>query len=256
MQCSDSGVRLCKIKKIWSNGMYYWNQDNFEGLKQIGEKYRNIKGYEGFANYCIFKEKGIKKEALKAAEDFISIVKNKSVGEQRDIAKELISLSYFNEHIHQLIPYTLQQFLVSVLKDWSNEELNDATPHRWLGYVSNNLDCYEKALEIDSKDEISIVALINASLNSVDYQTHHLSESRFIGSLENAINSLDKAEKLIEVLNPSQLQQRLLQDYQYFRNLINSWAEYKKKQQSLSFPEWSKSKGENYNFWNIFYYDK
>jgi len=44
--------------------MYYWNQNNFEALKEVGEKYLSKEGYEAFANYCLLKEKGLKKSAL------------------------------------------------------------------------------------------------------------------------------------------------------------------------------------------------
>jgi hypothetical protein len=43
--------------------MFYWNKSNFEGLKAAGKQYASKTGYEDFANYCLFKEKGLKKQA-------------------------------------------------------------------------------------------------------------------------------------------------------------------------------------------------
>ncbi len=236
--------------------MYYWNQKNFKGLKDIGEKYCNIYGYEAFANYCFLKEKGLKKEALQAVNAFVLSTKCKSIEEQRNIANEIISLSYHNRDIHQLISHPLMQFLLGVFKNWVEEVNEDATPYRWLGYISNDLVYYEKALEINSTDDISIIMLAKASLNYIDYQTHHLSETRFIGKLDDARYSLEKADKLINRLSQGEVKVRLLEEYHYYLNLVNRWTEYNQEQSTLSFPEWCKAKGVHFNFLSIIYYNK
>ncbi len=244
------------LKDLGRIAMYYWNRDNFKGLKDIGEKYCNIYGYEAFASYCFLKEKGLKKEALKAINEFISSTKCMSIEEQRRIADEIISLSYHNKDIHQLISHPLMQFLLEVFKNWAEEVSEDVIPYRWLGYISNDLENYEKALEINPTDEISIIMLVQASLSHIDYQTHHLSETRFIGKIEDARNSLEKADELINKLQPGQLKDKMLDEYRYFLSLINRWEEYKQEQRTLSFTEWCKSKGEHFKFWSIVYYNK
>ena len=149
--------------------MYYWNEDNFKGLKEIGEKYSTKLGYEAFSNYCLLKEKGLRKQAHIAIEDFISLTQSKSIGEQREIAKELVSLSYYNKDIHQLIPQQLHQFLITILKEWAEKETDNVIPHRWLGYLCRDLDSYEKAIKISPIDEISIIELAKYRLNDVDF---------------------------------------------------------------------------------------
>ncbi|SNS85299.1 hypothetical protein SAMN05446037_102418 [Anaerovirgula multivorans] len=236
--------------------MYYWNKDNFQGLKDIGEKYSNISGYESFAKYCLLKEKGIKKQALKAIEEFILLTKNKSIDEQREIARELVSLSYYNTDIHQLLAHPLHQFLIKVLKDWAETKVTDVVPYRWLGYMCRDLISYEKALEINPTDEISIVELAKAELNYIDFQTHHLCETRFIGEIDDARNCLERVSKLIDKLKPGQLKDNMFEGYNYYKKLIDSWKEYKKKQRELSFPEWCESKEKTFKFWGIVYYNK
>lgn len=236
--------------------MYYWNQDNFKGLKDIAERYSAKNDYEAFANYCFLKEKGLRKQAHIAIEDFISLTKRKSIEEQREIARELVSLSYFNKDVHQLIPHQLHQFLIVILKDWAEKETGDVNPYRWLGYLCRDLDFYEKAIIISPTDEISIIELAKGTLNNVDYQTHHLSETRFIGEIEDARISLESACKLIEKLEPGQIRDSLHERYNYFKRLIDTWEEYKKEQRETSFSEWCKTKGENFNFWTIVYYNK
>lgn len=66
--------------------MYYWNKDNFDGLKDIGSKYSSIENYELFGDYCLKKEQGLKKLAVKSLNEFIVAAKKLSISSQRDIA--------------------------------------------------------------------------------------------------------------------------------------------------------------------------
>lgn len=235
--------------------MLYWNQSNFKGLKDIGEKYLSKNGYVDFANYCLLKEKGLRKEAFKAIENFISSTSCKSAIEQREVATELITISYFNKDVHQLIPNQLHQFLISIFKNWEEEDSNNVIPQRWLGYLTRDIAYYEKALAVDPCDEISIIALIHDSLNSIDFQTHHLSESRFIGNINDSKFSLERTAELIEKLESGELRNKLYEEYQYFTRLINMWEKYKQELHTISFPEWCASAGESFNLWNTIYYN-
>lgn len=235
--------------------MHYWNKDNFEGLTKVAESYRSIEGYEDFAQYCLLKEKGLRKKAHESIENFIKATERKKEREQRKVAEQLAELSYHNRHIHQLIPHQLHQFLLTVLRKWAEAEAHDATPHRWLGYIGNELNSYLKALEIEPTDTISLVAVINFYLNRVDYQTHHLSESFFIGEIAEAKKSLDQAEALLGRLEATEQKDVLTKEYQYYRNLITSWEAYKHTEATIGFPQWVEARGEKYSFSQAYYYD-
>lgn len=236
--------------------MYYWNQDNFKGLKEIGDLYSSKGSYKHFADYCILKEKGLRKQALKAIEDFIELTKGRTKQEQRQIAEEIITLSYDHREIHQLIPRPLHQFLIMIFKNWVEEEETNDSPHRWLGYLCRNLANYEKALEINPTDEVSLTELISAYLSSVDYQTHHLSESLFIGEIEKAKDSLRKVFKLIKSLREGPRKDNIAETCQYYDSLIEAWEAYNREQTRLSFPAWCESKGKVFGLWNVTYYQK
>jgi hypothetical protein len=165
----------------WANtSMHYWNKNNFEGLKSVGEKYSSIEGYELFGKYCLQREQGLKKFAIVSVKEFVSITKNRSVAEQRRIAQELSSLAFWNSQIHQLLSHPLVEYLKQVLEHWVSTEQDNPVPYKWLGYIAGNISFYEIALRLDPKDEICINRIAQAHLNDVDYQTHHLSESLFI----------------------------------------------------------------------------
>ena len=237
--------------------MYYWNQKNYESLKEIGEQYSSLQGYELFGKYCLLKEQGLKKQAVSTIKEFVAKLKNESVQVQRDMTVELSSLRFWNGETHQLISYPLQIFLKEVLSAWASEDINNATPHRWLGYISGDLESYQRALDINPQDDICITKLAQAHLNDVDFQTHHLSESQLLGELCDARDSIGKAEVLIDTLSTDQVKRSMNGKLNYYKRLLNSWEEYcNVKESKESFPEWCALKGEKYNFSSITYYDR
>lgn len=236
--------------------MHYWNKGNFQGLKDIGEEYSLKSGYEDFASFCLLKEKGMKKEAIKAINNFISSVEQRSLKEQREIAEELILLKYCNEDIHQLIPYPLERYLLSVFKCWAEVDNESPVPHRWLGYISKDATNFEKALEKDPNDEISIINLAQANISYLDYQTHHLSESHFIGTINDAKLLLERVNSLLIKIEPGQQKDSIIENYKYFMRLLNTWEIYKQGDYKVSFPEWCQSKGEEMRLCKTFYYNK
>jgi hypothetical protein len=236
--------------------MYFWNDDNFNGLKEIGEKYASESQYEAFSRYCLFKEKGLKNEAKTAIEQFIVSNQSKSKKEQRNIIEELSALNYRNKKVHQLIPHQLQQYMISVLGNWSEEEPGNAIPYRWLGFIKSDLHSYKRAIEIDSNDIISLIAIISFNLNHVDYQTHHLNESMFIGKLDEADELLDEVNELLCRIVQTDVRDNILSEYYYYRKLLDSWKEYKTEKMDIGFPEWAELRKQDFRFHKAYYYKK
>lgn len=234
--------------------MYYWNQDNFEGLKSVGDKYSAVEGYELFGKYCLQKEKGLKKLAVASIKEFVTVSKSRSLKVQREVAEELSSLGFWNSEIHQLLAHQLVEFLKGVLEQWASDDPNNPIPHKWLGYIGGDLSSYERALEIDPTDEICISQIAQAHLNNVDFQTHHLSESLFLGDINDATNSLQSAQLLIDRLATKHVALKMRRELEYYNNFLGCWVEYLELGIDESFSDWCESKREKFNFWSIVYY--
>ncbi|WP_395377547.1 hypothetical protein [Marinicella sp. W31] len=234
--------------------MHYWNQDNFEGLKAVGEKYALINGFELYADYCLLKEQGLKKHAMSAINAFVSFLQKRHQEEQRAAAVELASLAFENKETHQLLPYPLVQCLKHILERWVSEDEKNPLPYKWLGYIAADYSYFEKTLQLDPNDEMCLSKLAVAHLNDIDYQTHHLSESLLIGTLSDAKSSLDHAQVLIDRIKTKALKMYLQSDYAYYEKLLNCWEMYSKAEQKESFPDWCAFRGEEFNFWSIMYY--
>lgn len=234
--------------------MNYWNRDNFEGMKSIGDKYSSIEGYELFGKYCLQKEQGLKKLAVSSIKDFVDYSKKQPLTEQRAVAEELSSLGFWHGEAHQLLAHPLVEFLKEVLHCWAADEPNNPTPHKWFGYVAGDISAYERALSLNPNDDICISQIVRTHLENIDYQTHHLSESILLGCINDAKLSLDQAGHLIATLGAQELKNNMQSELEYYTKLLSCWEEYSKLETSEPFPNWCASKGKKFNFWSVVYY--
>lgn len=236
--------------------MYYWNKDNFDGLESVGEMYSSRDGYELFGVYCLQKGKGLKKQAVAAIKEFVSVSKKEPLEKQRAIAEELSALAFHNHEIHQLLAFPLSVYLKGVLEQWQSDDPRNPIPLKSLGYIDGDVSYYERALELDPEDDVCISRIAQAHLNDVDFQTHHLSESQFLGDFSRAKNALLLAKSLIERLSAEDIFSEMQSELDYYENLLRCWEEYSSLKIDQPFPKWCASKGKKFNFWSIVYYDK
>lgn len=228
--------------------MEFWNRQNFDGLWAVAEKYRARAGLEGFAEYCRLKERGLRKPALRAVEAFVDATRERPSAEQRAIADELSALAHGNEGIHQLIPHPLRRYLLEVLAAWAGEDPSDPRPPRWLGYLEDDPGWLEGALAIDPGDRVALFHLARARLREVDFQTHHLGESRFIGEPAPAREAAEEAAALAGRLEAGADRDRLLAGADYYRRLVAAWEAYREAGAAEPFPDWCRARGEDFDF--------
>lgn len=235
--------------------MHYWNRDNFEGLRAIAERYGAKPGYEAFARYCLLRERGLRKQAMEAVRAFIDAARQRPVNEQRGMADELASLQFRNGAVHQLIPDPLFRYLTGVLRTWADADGVDPVPHRWLGYMTGDRGCLEKALERAPADQVSLALLAAAYLGDLDYRTHHLVEAKLIGDVDQALELISLASSYIARLDEGAKKDGFNSELDYFRRLMAAWREYISVAREVSFPAWCESKGWTFDFLTIVYYE-
>lgn len=234
--------------------MNYWNQTNFEGLKAIGEHYAGRPGYEDFGRFCLLREQGLKKPAMAAVRAFVADVAGRPVAAQRDLAEELAALGFWHAEVHQLLPHPLRVWLQAVLSDWVSAVPDSASAHRWLAYIGGDGAHFETALSLDPDDEISRTRLIQRRLGTVDWQTHHLYESHFLGDPEVSEQALADADALIAGLTSERLIKAYRRERDELRHLLDSWYAYQAAGTDQPFPDWCETRGEDFAFTRAFYY--
>ena len=234
--------------------MDYWNQRNFKGLKDIAEHLQLKEDYESFARYCLLREKGLKQNALVELRTFIEEAQSLPVEKQRAIACKLTELYFYNSDVHQLLPQPAVAYVGSVLQAWCDISPAQPEPYRWCGIIFGNTAFFERALTIAPEDRISLSRLALKELQVVDFATHHLSDSIFLGSESEADSALAKAVSYVMRLPADEAKAEHMKEIAYYRTLLNAWREYKSSSKHKPFPEWSSERGHKFEFGSVFYY--
>lgn len=234
--------------------MYYWNKDNFEGLRHIGEAYAAREGFAGFSQYCLLREKGLKKPALKALDEFLAATRSLEMTQQRAVACEIAHVAFANVNAHQLMAYALSTFLIEVLRAWCDEGPALAEPYRWMGKLTGESAWLQAALAHDPQDQLALRALALDELMLVDHMAHHLEESVFLGDEAVAALKLDHAAALAARIESEKTRNYLDEEVRELRELLAAWNTYRKGERSIGFVDWCEAQGFGFRFSNAFYY--
>lgn len=235
--------------------MYYWNQVNFDGLREIGDAMQARPGLSHLARYCLLREQGLRKQALAELLTFVAETSQRPLDEQRELACRLTLLHFENRNVHQLLAGPLRAYLQGVFASWCAEKPALAEPYRWLGVLSREPQHFEMALKFDAEDCIALGWLASEALNAVDFATHHLGESRLLGALDDAYAWLERAEAYAGRLQSGKAQANFLEEVAGYRELLDAWRAYEALTPELSFPDWSRERGLGFAFAAAFYYE-
>ncbi|QGJ19594.1 MULTISPECIES: hypothetical protein [unclassified Polaromonas] len=236
--------------------MHYWNQTNFEGLASIGAAYRSETDLALFGQYCLLREKGLRKQAHEAASLFSRHLKTLDLASQRKICVRLVQLQSANPGVHQLLPHPIKTELMHILEEWIEACPQEVLPRVNLGLLSHDIRHFQAALELQPDEQTSVVRLAECCLSDVDFQTHHLSESRLIGTVDEANETLCKAAGFIGKVESLPHRAALNNELEHYRRLMSEWATYCAEMPDAAFAQWSQARGNNFEFPSVVYYDK
>ena len=234
--------------------MWFWNQDYFEVLKEIGGAYADQVDFEHFSAYCLLKEKGLKKDANAASVKFVEHVQGLSTARRRRISADLARLFCTRPRIHSLINYPISKFIKATLQAWVTDVPDSLDANRYYAFFGGGSAFLESALMIDPKDQISVVRLSYWLIDDVDYCVHHLDEGYFIGDEQAAAKTLDRVSQLIETVEDKQTRGYLTEEYRSYLSMLKVWSAYKASAREKSFPEWAAEQGFDFRFPEKFYY--
>jgi hypothetical protein len=149
----------------------------------------------------------------------------------------------------------LNRFLRPTLQQWRDADPRANPPLRWLGILDHDGDLLREALAMRPEDTPVRKILIDFALGHVEYATHHLGESCFLGSVEEAIDSLRLAGKLIADAPDPAAFAWLAAEMDDYQRLIADWQDWS-AHKTGAFPDWCREQGRDYGFPAIFYYEK
>jgi hypothetical protein len=236
--------------------MYYWNQDNFEGLRELAGALKADARLAGLARYCTLRERGLRREAFTALDRFLAETTRWEPQEARGRALAILELHLHSPRVHQFLSQPLRRrFLLPVLESWLEEGGAPAVAIRWLGVLRPDLSLVERALEMDPGDVVARRRLVTHHLRSAEFAMHHLDESRFIGSESETRDDLERAGTLLARAPGEQELSALAEEHSGLVRMLEDRLAFQATG-AASFPDWCRARGREYSWPRKVYYGR
>jgi len=236
------------------DAMWYWNQDNFEGLAAVAASIAEDVPWRGFAEYLRLRDRGLRKQSLAAIAQLIEDAARWSTVDRRRFADWIYDTQLRLPDVHQLIVTPLkQQLLIPTLQEWADSEPANHIPRRWLGFATADHDHFVAALSLCPWDDISRYRLVVRDLGCVDFQCHHLPDF-FIGDPHDAISTLNGARELLRGFIDSAIAPPLERDLADLYARVSDWLAFQATDPSASFATWCFENGRDYHWVRAYYY--
>src|SRR5579863_7279974 len=113
--------------------MHFWRKSFFETLKEVEAVALTHPEWADYALFCREYEKGLRPQALKTLERFISTIEGRPFEERRCFVSWLLGHVDGRDGRHMLIPQPLHTRVIEpTLLEWTLVEPKRSEPHRWL----------------------------------------------------------------------------------------------------------------------------
>jgi len=234
----------------------YWEGPKYNDMASVARALEHDPLFADFARYALMRERGRRGEAFVALNLFLASATALDLQTRIKLTDRLLRTSLCTTGFHTLLPQPLMERLIlPTLQQWKTADTRASAPRRWLGLHTYNIDELKSALALDPEDDHARARLIDYCLEDAEYATHHLNESLFLGSVEDAEVSLATAESFLADGRNGSYIPALRDEIAELRQMIEDWNEYKLSPdfRQIGFPDWSLGKGRAYRFHRAYY---
>lgn len=206
----------------------------------IGNHARVNPDWIDYANYCLNREKGLRKEAFQNLNKFLESSKFWTYEQEIDFTKFLLP---FFETVKEAdlgpFPQPLKDKLIKpVLIKWCANEKKDSSPFRWYGKYYLSEEHLLKALEINPADGLARQTILDWWMHDIYYSVHHLPEG-YIGEPYDDLKLGEKMKQQILQLTTSELREYWTNELEEDLELIRNYIDWQNSGHSV-FEEWGK----------------
>ncbi|WLR42294.1 hypothetical protein LC087_16460 [Bacillus carboniphilus] len=205
-----------------------------------------------FKDFCILRDKGLRKDAFKTLDLFIEEAKKWDTKKQKDFACWLFGLFEALSETQNILTYPLEENLLKpILEKWIMSDPKDPRPYRWFGLFLNT---YERKKHLNlsiqaggTKEQQSLLKLIEILFDSLWFSFHHISEDLYLGDIMEDRLLINEIEDLKNKIENEQEVQYINNQLLYYKNLINDWIQFNEEETS-GFVDWCKRNGKGYKW--------
>lgn len=222
--------------------MWYWNRDNFEGLKALFAILCKDARFSDLATYCHLREIGHRKQAFAALDRFIGHALKRPLQERSEMIDFILCLAAQAWKVHHFISNPLKtKFLLPGLAEWLRSEPDSSVALRWEGWINYNSEALRRSLELNPADDFVRSLLIDReNLSVVEFAVHHIDDSVLIVNLQIVEAHLAEAEQLLLTSPQPSRFAHLSRELSYLKRLIDDWKQFMASGEK-SFPSWRKN---------------
>ena len=211
---------------------------------------------ESLAEYCRYRERGLRKQAFVALETFLQTSAEWDVDVARSQCRTILELQEVHGEAHHFLTHPLRtRFILPTLDSWLLECPDDRIPIRWVGILRRDLSLLQRALDLEPADVYVRRQVAGWFIAEVDYATHHLGEGTLLGELETIHSALDQARRVVEAAPDLRALVALAHEIQHYESLLRDWEDFSCAPVG-TFPEWCANRGRSYGWPVIVYYEE
>ncbi|MFC1833607.1 hypothetical protein ACFL2Q_02590 [Thermodesulfobacteriota bacterium] len=236
--------------------MIVQNQEFDRACLLVGKEALLNPAWREYGEYCLHREKGLRKKAFAHLSAFLEDAKSWEFEEKKAFVQWLCdkmdSVPWADSGPY---PNPLQNQLVfPFFQEWMRKEAHNAEVFALKARYTWDPEAYLKAIQIDPYNQRARVALAWESIDAISYSTHHLPEY-FIGTEHEAINAVKTAEEHLSYFIDNERKKQMLAELRQEEQLLRDWIEFK-TEEGNDFDQWCKDKGRRYNWMKAVYYSK
>lgn len=210
--------------------------------------------WSDYGEYCLLREKGLRKQLFVKLEEFINSFKSFSFEQKKEFTEFIFELAENVEDAdYGPLPYQMSIELKKVLLTWIKKDSNDSRPFRWMARFFHKYDFIDKALEINPQDEKARILLISIYISHIWNSTHHLPDF-YIGEPEEDLKEAIIIKQHINQLVDGKEKNYWSQELETELELVKSFSEWKESNSSLNFQSWAKQNQRKFDSGIVAYY--
>ena len=124
-----------------------------------------------YIQYLDLRKKGLKKQANKALQNFITVFQSQDKKSRRHFIDVVHSIAFLEKEYSIYLPYNLSEdILKKEIYSWFEEEPENSIPYKW----SYELDLVKKSLELNSLDQEALLLFGEMLINKVSMNQHEI----------------------------------------------------------------------------------
>jgi hypothetical protein len=221
----------------------------------VGEKALQNPEWKDYGDYCLNREKGLRKQAFSHLESFLCQAVTWSFEKKLEFVQWLCDLmDTVADASYGPYPTPLSQRLfIPLFEEWIKKEPNNAEVFALKAQYTVDFESYKIAVRIDPENQRARLALARQCAYDIWYSTHHLPEY-FIGNEKDILSIVAEGKGHIAHLHNGIRKDDIFADILNEEQLLQDWIEFN-LEGGEDFNIWCTNKERHYKWIKAYYYD-